>query len=408
MNNVLTMILAGGEGTRLYPLTKDRAKPAVPFGGRYRVIDFVLSNFINSGFYKIKVLTQFKSNSLINHLSRAWTLSPFLNQYVDPVPAQMRVGKDWFKGTADAVYQNLNLIFDENPEYVNVFSGDHIYKMDVRQMMAFHIDAKADVTVAVIPKPVKEAALTFGVVEVDKNFRIIGFEEKPKKPKQIPGKPGMALVSMGNYIFNANVIVEVLERDALKDTSHDFGKTIIPQVIKTHKVYAYDFNKNEIAGLTEPERGYWRDIGSIDSYWQANMDLVAVTPVFNLYNSAWPIRVQYTSSPPAKFVFADKKHSRIGIATDSLVSEGSIISGGQVNRSILFSDVRINSYAQVTDSIIMDGVNIGRYCRIKNAIIDKGSIISPNTVIGYKIEDDKKRFMVSSSGIVVLQKGTMI
>ena len=215
MNNVLTMILAGGEGTRLYPLTKDRAKPAVPFGGRYRVIDFVLSNFINSGFYKIKVLTQFKSNSLINHLSRAWTLSPFLNQYVDPVPAQMRVGKDWFKGTADAVYQNLNLIFDENPEYVNVFSGDHIYKMDVRQMMAFHIDAKADVTVAVIPKPVKEAALTFGVVEVDKNFRIIGFEEKPKKPKQIPGKPGMALVSMGNYIFNANVIVEVLERDAL-------------------------------------------------------------------------------------------------------------------------------------------------------------------------------------------------
>ncbi|MFQ5900688.1 MAG: glucose-1-phosphate adenylyltransferase [Thermodesulfobacteriota bacterium] len=403
MSKTLTMILAGGEGKRLHSLCKERAKPAVPFGSRYRIIDFVLSNFVNSGFYKIKVLTQFKSESLNHHLSLAWRLTPRLGHYIEPVPPQMKIGRDWYRGTIDAIYQNLDLIRYENPDYVFVFGGDHIYKMDVRQMMTYHIGKKADLTIAAVPVPLKEGR-SYGVIEVDKTWKVIGFEEKPKNPKSIPGKPGMALASMGNYIFNADVLVREAVRDSHEDTAHDFGKSVLPQMYKTYKVYAYDFHKNSVPGMAKQERGYWRDVGDIDSYWQANMDLISVSPVFNLYNEDWPIRSYYPPLPPAKFVFADEKKQRIGIATDSMVAEGCVISGGHVNRSILSPKVRINSFSRVTESILMEGVNIGRYVRVKRAIIDKFVNIPPHTEIGYDPEKDRKKFYVSPSGIVVIPK----
>ncbi|MBI3815080.1 MAG: glucose-1-phosphate adenylyltransferase [Nitrospinae bacterium] len=408
MSKVLVMILAGGEGTRLYPLTKERAKPAVPFGGRYRIIDFALSNFINSGFFQLKVLTQFKSESLNRHLSLAWRLSPKLDQYIDPVPAQMRTGRDWYKGTADAIYQNLNLIKDANPDYVCVFGGDHVYKMDVRQMLNYHIKKGAELTVSAIPKAIHEAS-SFGIIEVDGEWRIKGFEEKPKNPKPIPGRSGIALVSMGNYIFNTGVLLEEVTADSKKkDSRHDFGRDIIPRIKKKRKLFAYDFYKNKVPGMTPAEKGYWMDIGSLDAYWQASMDLVAVSPVFNLYNNEWPIRTYYHPCPPAKFVFADKKSERVGIATDSIVSEGCIISGGQINRSILSPQVRINSYSYVTESILMEGVNVGRHAKIKRAIIDKFVEIPPGMEIGYNIKEDKKRFYVTESGIVVVPKEAVL
>ncbi len=408
MPKVLVMILAGGEGTRLYPLTKERAKPAVPFGGRYRIIDFVLSNFINSGFFRLKVLTQFKSESLNRHLSLAWRLSPKLDQYIDPVPAQMRTGTDWYKGTADAIYQNLNLIKDANPDYVCVFGGDHVYKMDVRQMLNYHIKKGAELTVSAIPKAVGEAS-SFGIIEVDRKWRINGFEEKPKNPKPIPGRPNMALASMGNYIFNTGVLLEEVTADAKKkDSRHDFGKDIIPSIRKKRRLFAYDFASNKIPGMTFAEKGYWMDVGSLDAYWQASMDLVAVSPVFNLYNSEWPIRTYYPTCPPAKFVFADKERDRVGIATDSIVSEGCIISGGQINRSILSPQVRINSYSYVTESILMEGVNVGRHAKIKRAIIDKFVDIPQGMEIGYNGKEDKKRFYVTESGIVVVPKEAVL
>ena len=408
MQKVLVMILAGGEGKRLYPLTKERAKPAVPFGGRYRIIDFALSNFINSGFFQLKVLTQFKSESLNRHLSLAWRLSPKLYQYIDPVPAQMRTGRDWYRGTADAIYQNLNLIKDVNPEYVCVFGGDHIYKMDVRQMLNYHIKNKAELTVSAIPRPANEAS-TFGIIEVDKEWRIKGFEEKPKKPKHIPGRPDMSLVSMGNYIFNTSVLLEEVTADAKKkDSRHDFGRDIIPSIQKKRRLFAYNFARNKVPGMTPAEKGYWMDVGSLDAYWQASMDLVAVSPVFNLYNSEWPIRTYYHPCPPAKFVFADKERERVGIATDSIVSEGCIISGGQINRSILSPQVRINSYSYVTESILMEGVNVGRHTKIRRAIIDKYVDIPSGAEIGYNLKEDKKRFYVTESGIVVVPKETVL
>lgn len=406
--NVLTMILAGGQGERLFPLTKDRAKPAVPFGGRYRIVDFVINNFINSGFFKLKVLTQFKSNSLIEHITRTWRLVPEIGQYVDIVPAQMRRGPFWFRGTADAVFQNLELIFDEKPEYVCVFGGDHIYKMDVNQMLQDHINNDADLTIATIPVPVDEAH-HFGVVEIDDSWRVTGFVEKPKDgAKTIPDRPDMILASMGNYIFKANVMIDVLQRNALRNSGIDFGKEIIPEMYPKMKVMAYDFATNYIDGEDAINQGYWRDVGTVDSYFAAVMDLVAVTPLFNLYNPKWPMVSAPMHLPPAKFVFADSKSQRIGIATDSLVSDGTIISGGTINRCVLHPRVRIHSYADVDESILMDGVEIGRHCKIRRTIIDKGVKIPAGMSIGYDLDADRERFTVTDSGIVVVPKGALI
>ncbi len=406
--NVLTMILAGGMGERLYPLTRDRAKPAVPFGGRYRIIDFVINNFVNSGFFKIKVLTQFKSNSLIEHITRTWRLVPEIGQYVDVVPAQMRKGPFWFRGTADAVFQNLELIFDERPEYVCVFGGDHIYKMDVNQMLQEHLANEADLTIATIPVPVEEAH-HFGIVEVDGDWQVTGFVEKPKSgAKTIPGRPDMVLASMGNYIFTARGMIDVLQRNALRDAAHDFGKEIIPDMYPRMKVYAYDFAKNYIAGEEGHNRGYWRDVGTIDSYMAACLDLVSVTPAFNLYNPMWPLISAPMHLPPAKFVFADAQSQRIGIATDSLVSDGSIISGGTINRCVLHPRVRIHSYSEVDESILMDGVEVGRHSKIRRAIIDKGVKLPPYTTIGHDPEADRLKYTVTDSGIVVVPKGAEI
>lgn len=402
------MILAGGMGERLYPLTRDRAKPAVPFGGRYRIIDFVINNFINSGFFKIKILTQFKSTSLIEHITRTWRLVPEIGQYVDVVPAQMRKGPFWFRGTADAVFQNLELIFDERPDLICVFGGDHIYKMDVNQMLQEHLANEADLTIATIPVPLSEAK-HFGIVEIDEDFRVTGFVEKPKEgAKTIPGRPDMVLASMGNYIFDARVMIDVLQRNALRDSAHDFGKEIIPDMYPRMKVYAYDFGKNFIPGEEEYNKGYWRDVGTVDAYFEASMDLVAVTPLFNLYNPLWPIVSAPMHLPPAKFVFADAQSQRIGIATDSLVSDGAIISGGTINRCILHPRVRIHSYADIDESILMDGVDIGRHSKIRRTIIDKGVRIPPHTTIGYDLEQDRQRFTVTDSGIVVVPKGAEI
>lgn len=348
--NLLAMILAGGEGRRLDPLTRERAKPAVPFGGRYRIVDFVLSNLANSGILKMKVLVQYKSESLNTHIQRAWRLTALLNQYVEIVPAQMRVGPKWFEGSADAIYQNLNIITDEEPDYLFVFGADNIYRMDVRQMLDVHLDKKADLTVAAIPVPVEEAK-EFGIIEVDNDGRVVGFVEKPKNgAKTMPGDPTRCLASMGNYLFTTDALVQEIVRDAGDPTSaHDFGKSIVASMYQRKKVYAYDFAKNVVPGQSERERGYWRDVGSIDAYYQANMDLVAVDPVFSLYNYDWPIYTVQYNYPPAKFVFRLENEGRVGQATDSLISEGVIISGGQVHHSIISPRVRVNSYAVVED-----------------------------------------------------------
>ncbi|MHB8421967.1 MAG: glucose-1-phosphate adenylyltransferase [Leptospirales bacterium] len=405
--NVLAIILAGGEGKRLYPLTLDRVKSAVPFGGAYRIIDFVLSNFVNSGYYRIKVLTQYKSHSLNNHLSRGWRLSPLLDQYVDPVPAQMRRGPHWFQGTGDAVYQNLNLILDENPDLVCVFSGDHIFKMNIRQMVDEHLSVGMPVSVSAIPVPLEEAT-SFGVIRVDDQWRAESFLEKPEFPDPMPGHSDLSLVSMGNYIFDAKFLIDILTRDAKnEESSHDFGKNILPSLAKDRLVHVYDFSRNTIPGMTELEKGYWRDIGQIDAYWQANMDLIAVSPAFNLYNPHWNIRTYRPQLPPAKFVFADEANRRVGVATDSIVSSGCIISGGHIDRTILSQNVRINSYSKVSESIIFNDVDIGRYSNIRHAIVEKGVQIPPHTVIGHDPEEDKKRFHVSDGGVVVVTRSDL-
>ncbi len=409
IDDALVMILAGGEGKRLYPLTKDRAKPAVPFGGRYRIIDFVLNNFINSGFFKIKVLTQYKSDSLNKHITRGWALSPFLNQYVDLAPAQMRTGNDWYKGTADAIYQNIFHITDEDPRYVCIFGGDHIYKMQVAQMLDFHKENKADLSISAIPIPIEEAS-EFGIMEVDDNWRLVNFVEKPNyRPKSIPGNPNMCLASMGNYIFDKEILLDALNRDAQKEeSSHDFGKNVIPMLLSEGKnIYVYNFAKNSFAGMSPAEQGYWRDVGSIDAYWQANMDLLAYSPELNLYSKEWPLRTFNYNYPPAKFVW--EEGDRVGMATNSMVSEGCIISGGGLSHCVLSPKVRINSYSSVTDSILMENVEVGRYSQIRKAIIDKNVVIPPHTTIGIDKEADLKRgFHVSAGGVTVVPKGAIL
>ncbi len=409
INDTLAMILAGGEGKRLYPLTKDRAKPAVPFGGRYRIIDFVLNNFINSGIFKVKVITQYKSDSLNKHISRGWQLSPFLDQYIDLVPAQMRTGNDWYKGTADAIYQNKLHIIDENPEYVCVFGGDHIYKMDVFQMVKYHKKRKADLTISAIPIPVEEAS-EFGIMEVDENWRLVNFVEKPQyTPRTIPDNPNFCLASMGNYVFGKDVLLNVLEEDHNNtESSHDFGKNVIPMMLEQGKnVMVYNFADNEFKGMSSKEKGYWRDVGNIDAYWQANMDLLDYEPELNLYSKDWPLRTFNYNYPPAKFVW--QVNDRVGMATDSMISEGCIVSGGTLSRCILSPEVRINSYSQVSESILMENVNIGRHAEIRRAIIDKNVDIPPYMKIGFnKDEDIARGFYVSEGGITVVPKGLIL
>ena len=409
IDDALVMILAGGEGKRLFPLTRDRAKPAVPFGGRYRIIDFVLNNFINSGFYKIKVLTQYKSDSLNKHITRGWALSPFLDQYVDLAPAQMRTGSDWYRGTADAIYQNIFHINDENPKYVCIFGGDHIYKMDVSQMLEFHKVNIADLTISAIPIPIEEAH-EFGIIEVDENWRLTNFVEKPKdKPKSIPGNPNYCLASMGNYIFDKDILLKALDQDAaIQTSSHDFGKNVIPMLLDQGKrIYIYNFASNSFSGMTDAERGYWRDVGSIDAYWQANMDLLNSNPELNLYSKEWPLRTFNYNYPPAKFIWSEG--DRVGMATNSMVSEGCVVSGGGLSKCVLSPRVRVNSYSQISESILMENVDIGRYSRIRRAIIDKNVQIPPHTRIGFSREEDEKRgFYVSPNGVTVVPKGAIL
>ncbi|MCD8024844.1 MAG: glucose-1-phosphate adenylyltransferase [Candidatus Gastranaerophilales bacterium] len=406
---VLTMILAGGQGKRLFPLTRDRAKPAVPFGGRYRIIDFVLNNFVNSGLYRIKVLTQYKSDSLNKHISRGWDLSSSIDQYVDLVPAQMRTDGNWYKGTADAIYQNINQITDDKYQTVCVFGGDHVYKMDVRQMLDYHHKKNSDITISAIPVPI-ELAGEYGVIEVDDNWRLTGFIEKPEtKPKSMPNDPSRCLVSMGNYIFKADSLVKELKEDSLDlNSEHDFGKNIIPNMLKNgSRVYIYDFSTNTFPGMTPSEQGYWRDVGNIDSYFQANMDLLEYNPELNLYSKEWPLRTYNYNFPPAKFIWDEDK--RVGVAKNSLVSEGCIISGGSLSNCVLSPKVHINSYCAISNSILLENVSIGRYSKINRAIIDKNVEIPAGTEIGINKEDDIKRgFYVSKGGITVVPKDSII
>jgi len=402
--SILAMILAGGKGERLHPLTLHRAKPAVPFGGIYRIIDFTLSNCINSGIRKVAVLTQYKSLSLDKHLRLGWSVfSGELDEYIISVPPQQRVGDKWYQGTADAIYQNIYMIEKDAPDHLLILAGDHIYKMDYSEMFRFHREKQADATVAAIEVPIGQAS-HFGVIGVDSDYRITGFEEKPKHPKAIPGRPDMAFASMGIYLFNRKKIIEHLHSDALQDTTHDFGKNIIPEMMRSSKVYAYNFiDENRKAAK------YWRDVGTIDAYWEANMDLVSVDPLLNLYDKAWPIRTHQTQNPAAKFVFAqEKKGGRLGIALDSIVAHGCIISGGRVQNSVLSPNVRINSYSNIHESILMENVDIGRHCRIRRAIIDKDVTLPAGTEIGFNLDEDRKRFHVTPSGIVVIGKGAEV
>ncbi len=402
---MLAMVLAGGEGTRLWPLTQERAKPAVPFGGRYRIIDFVLSNLVNSGVHKIKVLTQYKSDSLLKHLLRTWNRYAGFDGFVEPTPPQMNLAKEWYAGSMDAVYQNLNIIHDEQPELVAVFGADHVYKMDLRQMIAFHREKRAAVTVAAIPVPT-ESAHRFGCISVDEDGRMTGFLEKPATPPEMPDRPGWTLASMGNYLFETDVLLRETEADAeMVGSRHDFGGDLLPRLFRRAPVYVYDFAQNKVPGEDEKARGYWVDIGTLESYHAASMDLVSISPTFNLYNERWPIRATSPAAPPAKFVFSDQHSKRIGIATDSLVCEGCVISGGHIEKSILSPNVRLNSFAHVSQSILFEGVTIGRRSRIRRAIIDKGVHIPEDTTIGYDHDEDRKHWFVSEDGVVVVPKG---
>jgi glucose-1-phosphate adenylyltransferase len=396
--------LAGGKGTRLEPLTRDRAKPAVPFGGLYRIIDFTLSNCINSGLRRALVLTQYKALSLHRHISEAWGfLSRELGEFIDIIPPQQRIDEHWYKGTADAIYQNIYSIEKEDPRYVLVLAGDHIYKMDYGDMIRAHIDRKVDMTIGCIPVPVREST-SFGIMQVDTQDRVLGFQEKPREPSTIPGDSQHCLGSMGIYVFTARPMYELLCQDATHpDSEHDFGKNIIPGMIESQRVFAFRFrDKNRKA---DP---YWRDVGTLDAYYQANMDLIEVDPVLNLYDREWPIRTYQPQLPPPKFVFSDegsRETARRGEANDSMVCQGCIISGGHVRRSILSPNVRVNSYAQVESSIIFEGVDVGRHCRVRRAIIDKDVKIPQNTTIGYDLEHDRRRgFQVTEQGIVVIAK----
>lgn len=403
MKNVLTMVLAGGAGDRLQPLTRNRAKPAVPFGGMYRIIDFTLSNCVNSGCKKIQLLVQYKSNSLARHVRMGWNvMHRSLNEFIDIVPPQMRVNSNWYLGTADALYQNLYSIDLEQPREVLILSGDHIYKMDYERMVLAHREKEADVTIAAIETPLSQAS-RLGVLEVGENDRILGFEEKPAQPKALPHAPQMALCSMGIYVFNTEVLRRAVVADAqCAESDHDFGKDIIRRLLSEHGVFAYPF-------LDENKKRaqYWRDVGTLDSYWEAQMDLVAVDPQFNLYDQAWPMRMNVPMLPPAKFVFGNWG-DRCGVALDSIVSPGCILSGGSVRRCVLSPEVRVNSYAQVEDSVLMDGVQVGRHCRIRRAIIEKNVVVPDGTMIGYDSEADARRFTVSPGGIVVVEAANLL
>lgn len=405
MLDVLAMVMAGGKGERLYPLTRDRTKPAVPFGGKYRLIDFVLSNMINSQIHSIYVLTQFKSQSLTEHILENWRLGTTLeHHFIIPLPAQMRVGETWYKGTADAIYQNAHLLRSHRPEIVAVFGADHIYKMNIRDMMDYHREKEADVTVAAIPYP-KSESRSYGVIQVDESWRVKGFQEKPAEPATIPGKPDLILASMGNYLFNHEVLLEVLEADAKSESTHDFGRDILPSIYRDLKIYAYDFRRNKLPGHPPGEANdYWRDVGTIDSYWEANMDLRSVTPKFNLYNKYWPIYAGRMPAPPAKFVH--DVDGRRGQATNTIVSEGCIISGSTIAGSVLGPFVHIHSYSEVRQSILMEDVEVGRGSRIRMAIIDKHVVIPPETHIGFDPEEDRKKYYVSPKGVVVIPKGS--
>ncbi|WP_333649623.1 glucose-1-phosphate adenylyltransferase [Candidatus Binatus sp.] len=400
----LALVMAGGQGTRLHPLTRDRAKPAVPFGGKYRIIDFVLSNFINSGIYAIYVLVQWRSQSLIEHLKDGWQFGGMLpNHFVIPVPAQMRMGETWYQGTADAIFQNLNLIDDTKPDLVAVFGADHIYRMDIQQMIEFHMDRKAAVTVATLPVAVDEAN-QFGIVQVDSGLRVSSFVEKPDNPPQMPGAPGRSLASMGNYLFNPQVLREALIEDSIKENSnHDFGRDLLPALINRVPVYAYNFMTNRIRGDSELNLSYWRDVGTLDAYFEANMDLRDARPHLNLYNPLWPLRTAYFDQPPAKFVFDE--NGRRGLALHSVISEGCIVSGGAIRNSVLGRSVFVHSYSLVEDSVIMDYAEIGRHVKIRRAIIDKNVYVPEGEEIGYDLERDRQRFFVTDSGLVVIPKG---
>ncbi len=407
MKDVLTLILAGGKGTRLEPLTRDRAKPAVPFGGLYRIIDFTLSNCINSELRKILVLTQYKARSLDRHIADGWGfLSRELGEYIEVLPPQQRIDEHWYKGTADAIYQNIYSIEKAEPRYVMILAGDHIYKMDYSDMIRTHIDKGADLTVGCISVPVRDC-VHFGVMQVDSDGRILAFQEKPKEASPMPGDPGYVLASMGIYVFTARLMYELLCQDATKpESDHDFGKNIIPSMIHEHRVYSYRFrDKNRKA------TPYWRDVGTLDAYYQANMDLIEVDPVLNLYDREWPIRTHQPQLPPPKFVFRDEGPGdlgRRGEAHDSMVCQGCILSGGHVRRSILSPLVRVNSYALVENSILFSSVDVGRHARIRRAIIDKDVKIPAGATIGYDLDADRRRgFAVTEGGVVVIAKAEL-
>ncbi|NLK50971.1 MAG: glucose-1-phosphate adenylyltransferase [Syntrophomonadaceae bacterium] len=405
LKKVLTVVLAGGEGSRLSPLTVQRAKPAVPFGGKYRIIDFTLSNCINSGIRRIMVLTQYKSHSLERHIRSSWGfLSGCLGEYIYAIPPQQRVNKNWYLGTADAIYQNLYSISMANPTYVIILAGDHIYKMDYRYMLNFHIRSGAEITIGTIEVDKSEAP-NFGVIEVDAESGITNFLEKPQDPAVLNRLPQKILVSMGIYIFHIDSLIKWVERDAaLPESEHDFGKNVIPQMLAAgRRVYAYQFREPDSA-----EPPYWRDVGTLDAYYEANMDLVSVVPSLNLYDPEWPFITFQDQVPPSKFLFSEGDTGRIGMAVDSIICDGCIISGGKVFHSVLSPNVRVNSFTEVRDSVLMSGVQVGRNSRIRRAVIDKNVRIAPNTEIGFDLEKDAERFTVSEGGIIFIPKGTVV
>ena len=396
MRDAIGILLAGGQGERLWPLTRDRAKPAVPFGGTYRIIDITLSNCINSDLRRIFVLTQYKALSLNRHVRQGWSVLMGLGEFIEILTPQMRVSANWYLGTADAVYQNIYSIGSERSTYAIILSGDHIYKMDYGKMLQQHVDADADVTVATIEMDAAEAAGRFGVIETDSQWRVLGFQEKPAEPKRSCLHPDKINASMGVYIFSTQFLIPILIADAENPQStHDFGRDVLPRILSKYRVFAYNFVDENRVG---PQ--YWRDVGTTDAYYEANMDLVAVTPIFNLYDQSWPLRTWQHQHPPVKTVFADP--DRMGQAVDSIVGAGSILSGGRVNRSVLGYDVRVNSYCEIENSIVYNHVNVGRYSRVRNAIIDRHVILPEHTEIGYDPEADRKHYHVTDSGVVVV------
>lgn len=394
--NTLAMIMAGGRGSRLQELTLWRAKPSVPFGGKFRIVDFVLSNCVNSGIRQIGLLTQYKSHSLIQHVQRGWNfMRGEFGEFVELLPAQQRIKDHWYTGTADSIYQNIDIIRNHEPDYVLVLAGDHIYKMDYGPMIAAHVDTKADVTVGCIELPIEQAS-SFGVMNVDSQDRIIDFEEKPEHPKPYANNPSVALASMGIYVFGAKFLFNLLIEDAdNEESSHDFGKDIIPKLVENKNAYAYLFREAQREGI-----GYWRDVGTVDSFWRANLELIGITPDLNLYDNEWPIWTYQEQAPPAKFVFDDD--DRRGMAVDSMVSGGCIISGATVRHSLLFSNVRVNSFSEIEDSVVLPDVEIGENCVIKKAVIDKGCIIPDGMEIGVNLAKDRDRFNVSPEGVVLV------